>query len=450
MVRVKLVVSRFNENIDWTKQFSDVIIYNKGNDDIDQYYPIKLPNVGREGHTFYKYIYDNYENLSDYTAFLQGNPFDHSPNVIERLQEVIAGTNQNTFDFFDFLFLSERILDTNLSDCPHHPRLPMRKVYDSLLQDGEKKDNLKITFGAGGQFVVSKRKILERPRDFYMKVVKLLDYSIDPIEGYVVERFHGLIFQTNVPFVARQLLLELWCNIDPYQFSNEQHRDTGYPHTNITTCFLRAILTTCAPRFWLEIGSMIGGSAIKTADCIKALGKNTEICCIDPFCGDVNMWAWEKGSVQSSTWRFLNLSKGRPTIYDRFLANIKAAGHDDIITPIVCTSSVGIKLLRRLFQEKRLSRLPDGIYLDSAHEPDETYLELCWAWSLLESGGVLMGDDWDWESVRNDILKFSINANVDKKLMDDIAGKLDGSTYGGDLCNVLLYKGQWLLVKGGC
>ncbi len=27
---MKLVVARYNENINWTKQFKDVIIYNKG------------------------------------------------------------------------------------------------------------------------------------------------------------------------------------------------------------------------------------------------------------------------------------------------------------------------------------------------------------------------------------------------------------------------------------
>ncbi|MBH73934.1 MAG: hypothetical protein CMM57_09815 [Rhodospirillaceae bacterium] len=41
-----------------------------------------LNNVGREGHTYYKYICDNYEKLPEYTFFLQGYPFDHSGNII--------------------------------------------------------------------------------------------------------------------------------------------------------------------------------------------------------------------------------------------------------------------------------------------------------------------------------------------------------------------------------
>jgi hypothetical protein len=49
-------------------------------------------------------------------------------------------------------------------------------------------------FGAGGQFIVSKTQILKRPKDFYLQIVKMLENDINPIEGYVIERFHSLIF----------------------------------------------------------------------------------------------------------------------------------------------------------------------------------------------------------------------------------------------------------------
>ena len=44
-----IVVARYNEDLKWTKQYSNVIIYNKGgklND--DEYKYISLKNVGRE------------------------------------------------------------------------------------------------------------------------------------------------------------------------------------------------------------------------------------------------------------------------------------------------------------------------------------------------------------------------------------------------------------------
>lgn len=51
-----IIVARYNENVEWTKQFKNVIIYNKGNKLNGGYNQIFLDNVGREGHTYYKYI----------------------------------------------------------------------------------------------------------------------------------------------------------------------------------------------------------------------------------------------------------------------------------------------------------------------------------------------------------------------------------------------------------
>lgn len=77
-----IVVARYNEDLKWTKQYSNVIIYNKGgklND--DEYKYISLKNVGREGHTYYTHIYENYDNLTDYVIFLQGRPTDHTAKL---------------------------------------------------------------------------------------------------------------------------------------------------------------------------------------------------------------------------------------------------------------------------------------------------------------------------------------------------------------------------------
>jgi hypothetical protein len=178
-----IVVARYNEDTSWTKKLENVLVYNKGQPQPD-YKEIELPNVGREGHTYYKHICDNYDNLSDITIFLQGNPFDHSPNIfasIERLKKTI-----------EFEHLSENILVTNLSGCSYHHGLPMAEVFYKLFNT--KMDNLEFCFGAGAQFAVSKKMILNRPKSFYMKIVEMLETSINPIEGFVIERLHSLIF----------------------------------------------------------------------------------------------------------------------------------------------------------------------------------------------------------------------------------------------------------------
>jgi len=183
-----IVIARYNENIEWTKQFPNVIIYNKGEKLKDTFNEILLNNVGREGHTYYKYICDNYDNLDDYTIFLQGNPFDHSPNIISNLNKFINNKELN----IDFEFLSEYILNCNLRGCPHHHGLPLIDIYEKLFN--VRKTDMDFHFGAGAQFIVSKKAILNRPKEYYLNIVEILQNDINPIEGYVIERLHQFIF----------------------------------------------------------------------------------------------------------------------------------------------------------------------------------------------------------------------------------------------------------------
>jgi hypothetical protein len=187
-----IVVARHGEDIGWTSQFENVIIYNKGLPlpGGGNYIEIPLPNVGKEGHTYYKHICDNYDNLGDNIVFVQGNPFDHSPNLVANIKSIKPA--------IEFEFLSEQILETNLLGCPHHVGIPMADVYFKLFNITS--FEYAFRFGAGAQFVVSKEVILRRPRTFYLKIVEMLENSVNPIEGFVIERLHPLIFSDMPSF----------------------------------------------------------------------------------------------------------------------------------------------------------------------------------------------------------------------------------------------------------
>jgi len=58
----------------------------------------------------------------------------------------------------------------------------------------KKKEYMEFKFGAGAQFIVSKKCILNKPKVFYSKIVEMLQNDINPIEGFVIERFHKIIF----------------------------------------------------------------------------------------------------------------------------------------------------------------------------------------------------------------------------------------------------------------
>jgi hypothetical protein len=69
----------------------------------------------------------------------------------------------------------------------------MRDVYNNIFGP-HKNPNSDIVFGAGALFIVSKQSILRRPKQFYENIVSLLDKIHDPIETWVIERFHRIIF----------------------------------------------------------------------------------------------------------------------------------------------------------------------------------------------------------------------------------------------------------------
>ena len=79
-------------------------------------------------------------------------------------------------------------------------------------------------------------------------------------------------------------------NQDPYAVAGEP--DDRYEHTHITDAVIDEVLDRVRPKFWLELGSMLGGSAIRVARRIEARGSDCGVVCVDPFCGDVNMHHW--------------------------------------------------------------------------------------------------------------------------------------------------------------
>jgi hypothetical protein len=81
---IDLVIARYNEKLDWLKDYSSykfnrVFLYNKGESNVElpeSFRPLepliyeKLPNVGRCDHTYIHHIIKHYNNLGDVTIFI--------------------------------------------------------------------------------------------------------------------------------------------------------------------------------------------------------------------------------------------------------------------------------------------------------------------------------------------------------------------------------------------
>lgn len=147
--------------------------------------------------------------------------------------------------------------------------------------------------------------------------------------------------------------------------------------------------------FIVEIGSFIGMSTINMAKVTLEHQLKPLILCIDTWLGDMNMW------INKEVYGALSPVNGRPQVYEQFVANVIGHNFTNIILPFSTTSILGARFLH-IFNFR-----PQVIFLDSAHEQGETLIELALFWPLLQPGGILVGDDWYWKTVRCDVKKFA-------------------------------------------
>ena len=90
----EVIVARYREDLDWVVNVPDdfdVVIYNKGGPVASKQAIaratriIDLPNAGRESDTFLRHIAGKRDASDGFSVFLQGDPFEHSPDIIRLL-----------------------------------------------------------------------------------------------------------------------------------------------------------------------------------------------------------------------------------------------------------------------------------------------------------------------------------------------------------------------------
>lgn len=170
---LEVVVARYNEDINWVKELNyNVTVYNKNVEDNDVF-SNNLPNVGREGHTFFHHIVTNYDNLPEYIAFVQGNPHDHCSDVINII---------NNFDF-----------KTEFKPLGVLHELTME--YEAINQQVEsyaKTIGFDITYPIymtpGAQYIISRRLIKNKPLSYYQKILNTLTHNVYPQSVLDIEK----------------------------------------------------------------------------------------------------------------------------------------------------------------------------------------------------------------------------------------------------------------------
>jgi hypothetical protein len=204
------VVSEWNNDVSWVEDYTkDYIIFDKSHSLPNSDGIRKIPNIGYNVYDILLYITENYENLPDVVAFLEGNPFDHiskekfdfliynecftpleSYESVPESSSHIKGVDGGYMEINDNWYINSHIKEygilTNryiqsynqlmdeLFIQPHHPQW--------------------IRFSPGAQYIVPKQNILFYSKHFYEKLMAYVDYCRLPTEAMVIERALYTIF----------------------------------------------------------------------------------------------------------------------------------------------------------------------------------------------------------------------------------------------------------------
>lgn len=200
-----IVISAYNENLKWcnriTRPNTNIIIIDKGNStvlpDIKLKEYIKLENIGREAHSFSYYLSNMFssDDCSDSFMFLQGNPFDHCPDVLYHINS-------------DSLLGEYMELTNNhfpLSDWDRGRHLCTADLLEILL---DTKWPLPVyNFPCGAQSYITKNVILNRPSWFWKILLNNFPWKTENMIPYLMERLWPFLFDINIKQKTKEEIL---------------------------------------------------------------------------------------------------------------------------------------------------------------------------------------------------------------------------------------------------
>lgn len=213
---IEIVVSRYNESLDWIKEnpFNEynMVVYNKGpNDNFEMtsniIKTVPLQNVGRCDHTYLYHIVNNYDNLAEITVFLPGscnmqNKKEKATRLLENIEKsktaifISDTTHKNVkTDLYDFTLdewvsSDESNKSINAESSLDKSKIrPFGKWYESNFGDSVVKH---VTYL--GIYSVSKHDILQHPLEHYKNLMIQLETSSNPEVGHYMERSWAAVF----------------------------------------------------------------------------------------------------------------------------------------------------------------------------------------------------------------------------------------------------------------
>lgn len=189
---MKYIISRFNHDLSWLKEYTDdYVLYDRSDEPAPE--AIVVPNVGSDIYDKFTYIIEHYDNLPDVAIYTKANLFKYiSKEEFDKVKD-----NQ----FFTPLLTAHH--EEKPGTCYYkdgiyweinngwyldaHPVKNVERI--NLLMDMLGIRGMRyVPFAPGSNYILTKENILKHPKATYEKLRELLSWAIYPGEAQIIER----------------------------------------------------------------------------------------------------------------------------------------------------------------------------------------------------------------------------------------------------------------------
>lgn len=192
----ELVLAIWDRDYSWIDSVSSevkITKYNKNPNTLKDDHIFLDPNVGRDVHTFFWHIVNNYDNLADYTYFAQDYVDDHVKNYAQIINDDVSRLSnyaiQDLGGCWFFQTALPYIIKCPQDGAPYHHGLPLPEMW-KLVFDTEMPQY--IYFTAAGHFCITREHVQQYPVERYMHILEILEkHEVSP---WCIERFEPYIF----------------------------------------------------------------------------------------------------------------------------------------------------------------------------------------------------------------------------------------------------------------
>lgn len=203
---MEIVVSRYNETLEWTKEYPynqyRYIVYNKGDNDVFEKSRvdrvIRLPNVGREHHTYFHHIVENYGRMAEIVVFFPGSledPYKRriSRDMLENIERYnnayvilynVPYLNWIHYNYKQEVYVSSNDANVMTSSNRVQPSdvRPFGEWYKHYIGRGD------VHYQTmRGLFCASRADIEQHPRSYYEGFKRMLGVGSNPETGFYCE-----------------------------------------------------------------------------------------------------------------------------------------------------------------------------------------------------------------------------------------------------------------------